>query len=81
MMCDDAGGHCPAVNITLRKLCVHAQAVQEFNTLVALHREQVISIGEITADCPTLRARMHSTRTKGCRVAQSAYQHLTLISG
>ncbi|XP_060790845.1 complement component C6 [Neoarius graeffei] len=56
-------------------------AVQEFNTLVALHREQVISIGEITADCPTLRARMHSTRTKGCTVAQSAYQHLTLISG
>ncbi|KAF5903738.1 regulator of G-protein signaling 7-binding protein B, partial [Clarias magur] len=56
-------------------------AVQEFNTLVALHREQVISIGEITADCPTLRARMHSTRTKGCTVAQSAYQHLTIISG
>ncbi|TSX03288.1 Complement component C6 [Bagarius yarrelli] len=56
-------------------------AVQEFNSLVALHREQVISIGEITADCPTLRARMHSTRTKGCTVALSAYQHLTLISG
>lgn len=80
MMCD-ASGYCAVVGISLRKLCVSFQAVQEFNTLVALHREQVISIGEITADCPTLRARMHSTRTKGCAVAQSAYQHLTLISG
>uniref|UniRef100_A0A8C2EIU6 Regulator of G protein signaling 7 binding protein b n=1 Tax=Cyprinus carpio TaxID=7962 RepID=A0A8C2EIU6_CYPCA len=39
--------------------------VQEFNTLVALHREQVISIGENTIDCPSLRAQMHKTRIKG----------------
>ncbi|XP_049322340.1 regulator of G-protein signaling 7-binding protein B isoform X2 [Astyanax mexicanus] len=55
--------------------------VQEFNTLVALHREQVISIGEITVDCPSLRTQMHKTRIKGCGVAQTAYQSLTVISG
>uniref|UniRef100_A0A8C2X474 Regulator of G protein signaling 7 binding protein b n=1 Tax=Cyclopterus lumpus TaxID=8103 RepID=A0A8C2X474_CYCLU len=38
--------------------------VQEFNTLVALYREQVISVGEISADCPSLRAQMHHTRSK-----------------
>ncbi|TRY97880.1 hypothetical protein DNTS_034119 [Danionella cerebrum] len=55
--------------------------VQEFNTLVALHREQVISIGETTIDCPSLRAQMHKTRIKGCTVAQTAYQNLIAISG
>uniref|UniRef100_A0A672RYJ4 Complement C6 n=1 Tax=Sinocyclocheilus grahami TaxID=75366 RepID=A0A672RYJ4_SINGR len=55
--------------------------VQEFNTLVALHREQVISIGENTIDCPSLRAQMHKTRIKGCAVAQVAYQNLIAISG
>lgn len=55
--------------------------VQEFNTLVALYREQVISIGEITADCPSLRSHMLKTRIKGCNVARAAYQSLTVISG
>ncbi|XP_029565354.1 regulator of G-protein signaling 7-binding protein B [Salmo trutta] len=55
--------------------------VQEFNTLVALYREQVISIGEISADCPSLRAVLHRTRTKGCAMAQAAHQNLTVISG
>ncbi|XP_067279977.1 regulator of G-protein signaling 7-binding protein B [Pseudorasbora parva] len=55
--------------------------VQEFNTLVALHREQVISIGENTVDCPSLRAHMHKTRIKGCAVAQAAYENLDAISG
>ncbi|XP_073668734.1 regulator of G-protein signaling 7-binding protein B [Paramisgurnus dabryanus] len=55
--------------------------VQEFNTLVALHREQVISIGENTVDCPALRAQMNKTRIKGCAVAQCAYHNLIAISG
>uniref|UniRef100_A0A4W4GNH7 Uncharacterized protein n=1 Tax=Electrophorus electricus TaxID=8005 RepID=A0A4W4GNH7_ELEEL len=55
--------------------------VQEFNTLVALYRELVISVGEISADCPALRAEMHKTRTKGCEMAQAAHQKLSAISG
>uniref|UniRef100_A0A4W5NQZ8 Regulator of G protein signaling 7 binding protein b n=1 Tax=Hucho hucho TaxID=62062 RepID=A0A4W5NQZ8_9TELE len=55
--------------------------VQDFNTLVALYREQVIAIGEISADCPSLRAVLHRTRTKGCTMAQAAHQNLTVISG
>ncbi|XP_055024091.2 regulator of G-protein signaling 7-binding protein A isoform X1 [Misgurnus anguillicaudatus] len=55
--------------------------VQEFNTLVALYRELVISIGEISADCPSLRAEMHKTRTKGCEMARTAHQNLSAISG
>ncbi|XP_052335099.1 regulator of G-protein signaling 7-binding protein A-like isoform X1 [Oncorhynchus keta] len=55
--------------------------VQEFNTLVALYRELVISIGEISVDCPSLRAEMHKTRTKGCEMARAANQSLTVISG
>ncbi|KAM6965625.1 regulator of G-protein signaling 7-binding protein A [Aplochiton taeniatus] len=55
--------------------------VQEFNTLVALYRELVISIGEITVDCPLLRADMFKTRTKGCEMARAAHQSLTVISG
>ncbi|CAF93293.1 unnamed protein product, partial [Tetraodon nigroviridis] len=54
--------------------------VQELNTLVALYREQVIAVGEISADCPSLRAQMHHTRTKGCSVARAAHQHLALVS-
>lgn len=57
------------------------QVVQEFNTLVALYRELVISIGEITVDCPSLRAEMLKTRTKGCEVARAAHHSLSLISG
>ncbi|XP_056628581.1 regulator of G-protein signaling 7-binding protein A [Triplophysa dalaica] len=55
--------------------------VQDFNTLVALYRELVISIGEISADCPSLRAEMHKTRTKGCEMARTAHQNLSAISG
>uniref|UniRef100_A0AAQ4PMH9 Complement component 6, duplicate 2 n=1 Tax=Gasterosteus aculeatus aculeatus TaxID=481459 RepID=A0AAQ4PMH9_GASAC len=54
--------------------------LQEFNTLVALYREQVISVGEISADCPSLRAQMHHTRSKGCSMARAAYRDLTVIS-
>ncbi|XP_070780241.1 regulator of G-protein signaling 7-binding protein B-like [Enoplosus armatus] len=54
--------------------------VQEFNTLVALYREQVISVGEISADCPSLRAQMHHTRSKGCSMARAAHQDLAVIS-
>ncbi|XP_028844874.1 regulator of G-protein signaling 7-binding protein A isoform X1 [Denticeps clupeoides] len=55
--------------------------VQEFNTLVALYRELVISIGELSADCPSLRAEMHKTRIKGCEMAKTAHQSLSVISG
>ncbi|XP_036383896.1 regulator of G-protein signaling 7-binding protein A [Megalops cyprinoides] len=55
--------------------------VQEFNTLVALYRELVISIGEISVDCPSLRVEMHKTRTKGCDMARTAHQSLSVISG
>ncbi|XP_028318544.1 regulator of G-protein signaling 7-binding protein B-like [Gouania willdenowi] len=54
--------------------------VQEFNTLVALYREQVISVGEISADCPSLRAQMHHTRCQGCSMARTAHRDLALIS-
>ncbi|XP_069379756.1 regulator of G-protein signaling 7-binding protein A isoform X1 [Paralichthys olivaceus] len=72
---------------TRRKTCrLHVQIselsiVQEFNTLVALYRELVISIGEITVDCPSLRAEMLKTRTKGCEMARAAHHSLSLISG
>ncbi|XP_023658673.1 regulator of G-protein signaling 7-binding protein A isoform X1 [Paramormyrops kingsleyae] len=55
--------------------------VHDFNTLVALYRELVISIGELTVDCPSLRAEMHKTRTKGCEMARSAHQNLSAIPG
>ncbi|XP_075993071.1 regulator of G-protein signaling 7-binding protein B-like [Genypterus blacodes] len=54
--------------------------VQELNTLVALYREQVISVGEISADCPSLRAHMHHTRTKGCSMARAAHHDLAVIA-
>lgn len=67
----------------LTSLCdlIILQIVQEFNTLVALYRELVISIGEITVDCPSLRAEMLKTRTKGCEMARAAHHSLSLISG
>uniref|UniRef100_A0A3Q2WSD9 Regulator of G protein signaling 7 binding protein b n=1 Tax=Haplochromis burtoni TaxID=8153 RepID=A0A3Q2WSD9_HAPBU len=71
-----------SVNLRLRHvhhgLCL--KTVQEFNTLVALYREQVISVGEISADCPSLRAQMHHTRSKGCSMARAAHQDLAVIS-
>ncbi|XP_053195672.1 regulator of G-protein signaling 7-binding protein B-like [Scomber japonicus] len=54
--------------------------VQEFNTLVALYREQVICVGEISADCPSLRAQMQHTRAKGCSMARAAHQDLAVMS-
>ncbi|XP_026117558.1 regulator of G-protein signaling 7-binding protein A-like [Carassius auratus] len=65
----------------LRAVADCRMVVQEFNTLVALYRELVISIGEISADCPSLRAEMHKTRTKGCEMARTAHQNLSAISG
>lgn len=56
------------------------QTVQELNTLVALYREQVIAVGEISADCPSLRAQMQHTRTTACSTARAAHQDLALIS-
>ncbi|KAK6492595.1 regulator of G-protein signaling 7-binding protein-like [Huso huso] len=55
--------------------------VQEFNTLVALYRELVISIGDVSVDCPSLRAEMHKTRSRGCEMAHTAHQNLSVISG
>lgn len=60
--------------------CSRLQTVQELNTLVALYREQVIAVGEMSADCPSLRAQMHHTRTKGCSTARAAHRDLALIS-
>lgn len=57
------------------------QLVQEFNTQVALYRELVISIGDVSVSCPSLRAEMHKTRTKGCEMARQAHQKLAAISG
>ncbi|KAM9820808.1 regulator of G-protein signaling 7-binding protein B-like isoform 1-T1 [Neosynchiropus ocellatus] len=56
------------------------KTVQEFNTLVALYREQVISVGEISADCQSLRVHMHHTRARGCSMARTAHQDLALMS-
>ncbi|KAM7167192.1 regulator of G-protein signaling 7-binding protein isoform 6-T6 [Macrochelys suwanniensis] len=55
--------------------------VQEFNTLVALYRELVISIGDVSVNCPSLHAEMQKTRTKGCEMAYQAHQKLAAISG
>ncbi|XP_075446031.1 regulator of G-protein signaling 7-binding protein isoform X2 [Ascaphus truei] len=55
--------------------------VQDFNTQVALYRELVISIGDVSVSCPSLRAEMHKTRTKGCEMALQAHQKLSAISG
>ncbi|KAG7272432.1 hypothetical protein CRUP_013186, partial [Coryphaenoides rupestris] len=55
--------------------------VQAFNSLVALYREQVISVGEVSTDCPSLRVQMHHTRTQGCSMARAAHHDLALMSG
>ncbi|XP_038257105.1 regulator of G-protein signaling 7-binding protein isoform X2 [Dermochelys coriacea] len=55
--------------------------VQEFNTLVALYRELVISIGDVSVNCPSLHAEMQKIRTKGCEMAYQAHQKLAAISG
>ncbi|NXI95482.1 R7BP protein, partial [Psophia crepitans] len=55
--------------------------VQEFNTQVALYRELVISIGDVSVTCSSLHAEMHKTRTRGCEVAHQAHQKLAAISG
>ncbi|PKU32772.1 regulator of g-protein signaling 7-binding hypothetical protein [Limosa lapponica baueri] len=55
--------------------------VQEFNTQVALYRELVISIGDVSVTCPSLHAEMHKTRTRGCEMAYQAHQNLAAISG
>ncbi|XP_073511159.1 regulator of G-protein signaling 7-binding protein isoform X3 [Phyllobates terribilis] len=55
--------------------------VQDFNTQVALYRELVISIGDVSVSCPSLRAEMQKTRTKGCEMALQAHQKLSAISG
>lgn len=78
-------GLCLGVNLFILSFYytkkTNKQIVQEFNTLVALYRELVISIGEITVDCPSLRAEMLKTRTKGCEMARAAHHSLSLISG
>ncbi|XP_031464078.1 regulator of G-protein signaling 7-binding protein [Phasianus colchicus] len=55
--------------------------VQDFNTQVALYRELVISIGDVSVTCPSLHAEMHKTRTEGCEMAYEAHQKLAAISG
>ncbi|XP_066037303.1 regulator of G-protein signaling 7-binding protein [Chamaea fasciata] len=55
--------------------------VQEFNTQVALYRELVISIGDVSVTCPSLHAELHKTRTRGCEMASQAHQKLAAISG
>ncbi|XP_063151676.1 regulator of G-protein signaling 7-binding protein [Candoia aspera] len=55
--------------------------VQDFNTQVALYRELVISIGDVSVSCLSLHAEMHRTRTKGCEIAYQAHQKLSAISG
>ncbi|NXI44195.1 R7BP protein, partial [Galbula dea] len=55
--------------------------VQEFNTQVALYRELVISIGDVSVTCPSLHVEMHKTRTQGCEMACQAHQRLAAISG
>lgn len=62
------------------KLVFVLQTVQELNTLVALYREQVISVGEVSADCPALRANMHHTRSRGCAAARAAHRDLAAVS-
>lgn len=57
------------------------QLVQEFNTQVALYRELVISIGDVSVTCPSLHAELHKTRTRGCEMACQAHQKLAAISG
>ncbi|KAM9591453.1 regulator of G-protein signaling 7-binding protein-like [Morphnus guianensis] len=55
--------------------------VQEFNTQVALYRELVISIGDVSVTCPSLHAETHKTRTRGCEMAYQVHQKLAAVSG
>ncbi|XP_054040128.1 regulator of G-protein signaling 7-binding protein-like [Rissa tridactyla] len=55
--------------------------VQEFNTQVALYRELVISIGDVSVTCSSLHTEMHKTRTQGCEMAYQAHQKLAAVSG
>ncbi|XP_038621696.1 regulator of G-protein signaling 7-binding protein [Tachyglossus aculeatus] len=77
------GGDCDPDSVpqTQRALDHCKMLVQEFNTQVALYRELVISIGDVSVNCPSLRAEMHRTRTKGCEMARQAHQKLAAISG
>ncbi|XP_069483445.1 regulator of G-protein signaling 7-binding protein [Ambystoma mexicanum] len=74
-------GSSESAHRTLRALDVCKMLVQEFNTQVALYRELVISIGDVSVSCPSLRAEMHKTRTRGCEMALQAHQKLAAISG
>nr|XP_023682162.1 regulator of G-protein signaling 7-binding protein A-like isoform X2 [Paramormyrops kingsleyae] len=55
--------------------------VSEFNNLVALYRELVISIGETATDCASVRGEMCRTRTGACETALAAHHSLSLIPG
>lgn len=75
------GSSSESAHKTQRALDDCKMLVQEFNTQVALYREMVISIGDVSVSCPSLRAEMHKTRTKGCEMARQAHQKLAAISG
>ncbi|XP_061043824.1 regulator of G-protein signaling 7-binding protein isoform X1 [Eubalaena glacialis] len=78
---DRRGSGSESAHKTQRALDDCKMLVQEFNTQVALYRELVISIGDVSVSCPSLRAEMHKTRTKGCEMARQAHQKLAAISG
>ncbi|XP_009701372.1 PREDICTED: regulator of G-protein signaling 7-binding protein-like, partial [Cariama cristata] len=67
--------------VTEQKSLQNKLLVQEFNTQVALYRELVISIGDVSVACPSLHVEMHKTRTRGCEMADQAHQKLAAISG
>uniref|UniRef100_A0A8B9ZMU3 Regulator of G protein signaling 7 binding protein n=1 Tax=Anas zonorhyncha TaxID=75864 RepID=A0A8B9ZMU3_9AVES len=75
------GSGCEGACTTLRALDDCKMLVQEFNTQVALYRELVISIGDVSVTCSSLHAEMHRTRTRGCEMAYEAHQKLAAISG
>ncbi|XP_030323411.1 regulator of G-protein signaling 7-binding protein [Calypte anna] len=75
------GSGCEGAYETQRALEDCKMLVQEFNTQVALYRELVISIGDVSATCPSLHGEMHKTRTRGCEMASQAHQKLAAISG
>uniref|UniRef100_A0A8C5N076 Regulator of G protein signaling 7 binding protein n=1 Tax=Leptobrachium leishanense TaxID=445787 RepID=A0A8C5N076_9ANUR len=77
----DRGGSSESPLKSQRTLEHCKMLVQDFNTQVALYRELVISIGDVSVNCPSLRAEMHKTRTKGCEMALQAHQKLSTISG
>ncbi|XP_001366374.1 regulator of G-protein signaling 7-binding protein [Monodelphis domestica] len=79
--CERRGSGSESAHKTQRALDDCKMLVQEFNTQVALFRELVISIGDVSVNCPSLRAEMHKTRTKGCEMARQAHQKLAAISG